>query len=638
MAWFSPYILADGQVDTRSLDTILASPRFAGKQGEELAVALWQWLVDAKEGFYHFLAPTEEPGETLTADPVKDPLRLLNSYGYGLCGNVAMLFAGLYDWSGGRSRVVGVPGHTISEAYWGDAWHLIDCDLRAFHYKRRDKGQRTGDSQLQDECFEVASLHDLVTMPEIVGDPVRKSDPYYMSDEHARAIQKHCYEPGQERYLPHYFYRLGSTDYCLRPGESLTCYYQPQGRFYWGREWGAWIKGDQLRSFVGPKDKKDETRRYANACIRWRPNLQSDLEEVGVKCHGFEKTPVGLRAGSVAGVVRYRLVSPYVICGRYEAADPQRRRFDALLVRVNATAAPVLTIATPLDCRTGQVSLQQDGDEFFADLTEWADLHYEYELSISLPAGQTLRGIAVDTWCQASPMTLPFWYQPGRAVRLAAGSAWNDLKGRAVLSHTLDLIEELRSAAGQPAGPAQLQQGRLNDSRTHKILPQGGQVLATVAVAPPMSGKIVRLHAMAGMAAAKDPADATGQVVLEAARQPAGPWQTLDCRPVAIDPQEYHFSVEGWQVLRDPAERIWLRVRSPRPVGVWRVRVEYVPDCAERETALDVLLRWRQNGQLRMYTRRLATVEIGKAFVPVAEEGSIQPLHLVLSVPSRRGQ
>ncbi len=310
MSWFTPYILAGSQVDTRSLDTILADPRFADKQGEDLAVALWTWLVDRREGFYHYLAGTEEPGQTLTADPVKDPLRLLNTYGYGLCGNVAMLFAALYDWAGGRSRIVGIPGHSISEAYWGNAWHLIDCDLRALHYKNTEQG------------YEIASLHELVTNPDLVASPVRKSDPYYMSDQHARDVARDCYQPGKDRYLPHYFYRLGSMDHVLRPGESFTCYYQPQGRFYWGRDWGQWIKGEQLKGYTGPYDKKDPSRRYAAACIRWRPDLHTDLDEVGVSCTEFQRADVGLVAASRDATIRYRLVSPYMICGRYETFDP----------------------------------------------------------------------------------------------------------------------------------------------------------------------------------------------------------------------------------------------------------------------------------------------------------------------------
>ncbi len=636
MAWFSPYVLADGQVDTRSLDSILADGRFAGKQGEELAVALWTWLVDRREGFYHFLAGTEEPGETLTADPVKDPLRLLNSYGYGLCGNVAMLFAGLYDWAGGKSRVVGIPGHTISEAYWGGCWHLIDCDLRALHYKKTEQG------------YEIASLRELVTHPEMVASPVKKSDPYYMSDEHARDIAQNCYRPGEDVYFPPYFYRLGSMDYVLRPGESLTCHYQPQGRFYWGRDWSHWIKDEQHKGFTGPYDKKDPSRRYAAACIRWKPNLQADLKEVGVSCNGFQKAAVGLTARTAEAVVRYRLVSPYVICGRYEGFDPGRKRVDGLLVRLNASGVPVVRIATPRNGRVSQIPLQQEGDEYWADLTEWADLHYEYELTISMPAGATLRGIVVETWCQASAMTLPQWCEPGRQVRLATGSAWKDLQGRAVLPQVVDLIERLRMGEGG----ARLEKGRLNDSKTRKILPEDGQVTATVAVEPPVASRIVRLHVMAAMASVKDESAAKGEVAIEMATSPEGPFRVLGCRPVQSHPQEFHFSVEGWARLAEPAEKVWLRLRSPQPIGVWRVRMDYEParDMAApfgfargpHDTAmaagggrpLEVLFRWRHNGKLRTHSQRLGPGDVDRPFVPVTEDGTVQPMHLVLSVPS----
>jgi hypothetical protein len=508
-----------------------------------------------------------------------------------------------------------------------------------------------------------------------------------MSDEHAKDIAEKCYVPGTDRYLPHYFYRLGSMDYVLRPGESLTCHYQPQGRFYWGKDWGHWIKGDQLRSFTGPADKKDPSRRYAAACIRWKPNLHMDLDEVGVSCTGFGKAAVGLTAKAPVATLRYRLVSPYMICGRYEGFDPNGKRVDALLVRLNASTAPALTITTARNGRSANVPLQQDRDEYFADLTAWADLHYEYELVISMPAGAILRGLAVETWCQASAMTLPMWCEPGRAVRLAAGSAWSDLERRAVLPHVVDLVEKLRDAcgwhpqatalgggtqasgdsarlpgggtqsdalAGAPARDVRLERGCFNDSPTQKILPQDGQVVATVPVEPPLPGEILRLHAMAAMPAAKD--GPAGEVVIEMATAAEGPFHAIGRQPVACDPEEFHFCVEGLATLPQPAGKVWLRLRSPRPVGVWRVRIDYEPEvhtagagCATHggmaarsvdlpavpeERPLDLLLRWRQDGKLRMHSQRFQPEHLERPFVPVTEAGNVQPLHLVLSVPS----
>jgi hypothetical protein len=49
---------------------------------------------------------------------------------------------------------------------------------------------------------------------------------------------------------------------------------------------------------------------------------------------------------------------------------------------------------------------------------------------------------------------------------------------------------------------------------------------------------------------------------------------------------------------------------------------------------LDLLLRWRQDGKLRMHSQRLQPDDVDKPFVVVTEAGHLQPLHLVLSVPS----
>ncbi len=323
-----------------------------------------------------------------------------------------------------------------------------------------------------------------------------------------------------------------------------------------------------------------------------------------------------------------------------------------MTVRLNASVAPALAITTARDGRTTQVPLQRDGDEYFADLTDWADLHYEYELTISVPSGQTLRGLAVDTWCQASAMTLPRWFEPGCSVRLQAGCAWDDLQGRAVLPHLVDLIEELRIAR---VG-ARLDKGQLNDSATLKILPQDGQIQAIVAVAPPMPGRIVRLHAMAGVQAAREPAVATGEVAIEMAIRPEGPFRVIGCGPVVSDPDAFHFCVEALATLPSPEPKVWLRLRSPQPVGVWRVRLDYEPEiqtagagcathggmaargvglpAAPEDRPLHLLLRWRQDTRLRMYLRRFFPQDLDKPFTPVTEPGSTQPLHLVLSVPS----
>jgi len=613
MSWFSPYLLAEGQVDTRSLSRILASEPFVGKRDRDLALALWRWMIDPQKGFYHWLNPVEEPGEPLAGDPVKDPLRLINSYGYGLCGSAATIFASLYDWAGGLARVVGATGHSISEAYWGDAWHLIDCDLRAIHYKEVEAG------------LEIASLHDLVTRPDLVSKPIVRSEPYYPPTHKPEDVAASVYAPGRETYLPRYFYRLGSMDYVLRPAESLTYYYQPQGRFIYPASWRESVEKRYGEGFAGPFDRLDPSRTYANVCIRWRPRLDVDVPAVGIDASGFEPAGGGLRASRDEAVLTYRLVSPYVITGRFEGGRFGGRRLDAVLVRMVASARPKLRVHTPRD--DAEVELEPTGDNgrFFADLTEFLERHYEYRLDVVLPRGETLYSVAVDTWAQVSLMCLPeFWRQAAKCRLMAGGEC-----GPRVLPHLIDLLGRLRAGIGK------LEQGTLCGEGPDRLVPESGLVSATVPVEPPIEGEILRIHAVAAVKSAPYPTEATGFACLEIATDESGPYVILERRPIWIDKNCFHFSVEAVHTLTQPTRRVWLRLRATRPVALWRVRVDYEPTVANgANVPLDVLLRWRQQGRLKTFTKRFDSPQQDVSFGPVVSGDSVQPMHAVLSAAS----
>lgn len=288
--------------------------------------------------------------------------------------------------------------------------------------------------------------------------------------------------PGDGR--PH-----GLTDYVLRAGESLTWHYQPQNRFCLPAQGGQ--DSAEPLPFISSKDTPGPIPPYDNLCIRWQPDLRADLDdvEVDISCDGFEREAIGLRAQVPTATIRYRLAAPCQICGRYEGFYRAGPRMDGLLVRVNASASPILTLHTPQNGQTAPIPLDRDACEHFADLTHWADQQQEYELSLSLPQDQTLRSILVETWCHTPRATLPAWCEPGRVVRLATGKS------------------------SQPTQRPQ--------------------------VAPP-----------------------------------TGP--------------------------------------------------------------LDLLLRWRHDGKLRTFRKRLTPTDIGQPFVPIPEAGVVQPLHMVLSARSRQ--
>ena len=56
--------------------------------------------------------------------------------------------------------------------------------------------------------------------------------------------------------------------------------------------------------------------------------------------------------------------------------------------------------------------------------------------------------------------------------------------------------------------------------------------------------------------------------------------------------------------------------------------------AAPEDRPLDLLLRWRQDGKLRTHSQQFQPDDLDKPFVPVTESAVVQPLHLVLSVPT----
>ena len=127
MAVTSPRIVREGDTDLSSPEAMLASPPFAGLEGEELALALWRFVVD---GFYHFFPAHEtEYGR----HSVYDPTLLVNAYGFAICGVTANLLGTLCMDAGFAARIAFIRGHEGTEVFYEGRWHFLDGDLKAYH-------------------------------------------------------------------------------------------------------------------------------------------------------------------------------------------------------------------------------------------------------------------------------------------------------------------------------------------------------------------------------------------------------------------------------------------------------------------------------------------------------------------------
>jgi hypothetical protein len=427
---YSPQITKVGQVDTSNMESLVQGiyRQYHAKTPREKAEAIWRfYLTDGrfvKPGmFYHIPGwAYEEP-----VGQVLDPMKLLNSYGYGLCYQDGPLMAATYDAGGFKhSRVWFLTGHTVAEVYYDGAYHMFDSDELGYN------PTGSGPLKLRDVTSVWQLEHDGSIITRNVTGPTTSNPktvdyPWYPADVRAGDMKDlaELYTSINDNYL--YAYRRypeGSTmDFVLRPGERMIRYYRPTpaGTFYLpytydGKDWKILPDFAQfsLPPAAGPRSEKD-ARTWATGKIEYRPtDISSDLtrQENG-------------------DTYIFSMPSPYVIIDAHFS-------MQAIL----PTAEDKLTAATSIDggrtwTESGSLAGPFNGPwEIHAADLPGAHGHrtavsgtYGYRVRFSLhrAAGQSprIQNVFLTTLFQLNPRTLPalapgeneFEYHAGKDVR-----------------------------------------------------------------------------------------------------------------------------------------------------------------------------------------------------------------------------
>ena len=285
---YSPHVLKKGQPDTsdpRSLAQGIFSQAGA-RTSREKAEAIWRFFLTdgrfVKPGMIYHIAgwAYEEPeGEVL------DPVRLLNSYGFGLCYHIAPLLESMFKAGGfADARVWFLTGHTVAEVFYDGGYHYFDSDMMGYNpigtagpLKERP----------------VASVHQIerdggIITGKLAGathsDAANVDSPWYPADlrAHAMGDLAGLFTSSNDNWLyPFQRYELGHTmDFVLRPGERLVRYFhpEPEGLYYlpYRFDGTAWVEFPQelaqykIRTRDGPQSQKDG-RRWATGMQQYHP-------------------------------------------------------------------------------------------------------------------------------------------------------------------------------------------------------------------------------------------------------------------------------------------------------------------------------------------------------------------------------
>ena len=399
---YTPKVLKKGQPDATDLSA-LAKGIYVGAHAttdREQAEAIWRFFLTdgrfVKPGMIYHIAgwAYEEPwGEVL------DPVRLLNSYGFGLCYHIAPLLESVFKAGGfPDARVWFLTGHTVAEVFYDGGYHYFDSDMMGYNPigTAGPLKQRT-----------VASVHQIeqdatIITGKLAGpkqvDVANADSPWYPADVRAHAIDglADLFTTAKDNWVyPFQRYQNGHTmDFVLRPGERITRYFHPNPaslsylpyRFdgtSW-REFPQELSEYKIRTEDGPQSQKDQ-RRWATGTQEYRP------------------------AVSAAATAVYSMPCPYVIIdASFQMNVVLRRPSDQVSVETSIDGGQNWIHAATLNgphqglwtARPAVLTESEHGSRNAVSGT------YGYSLRITQQGAQ-VSGLTLATRFQLNPRTLP---------------------------------------------------------------------------------------------------------------------------------------------------------------------------------------------------------------------------------------
>jgi hypothetical protein len=232
-----PRMTVNGLYDWYDVKSLVNEITRGCKTDEEKALAIWSWVQ-----WKRFQREAHD-------DSSLNPVRGLNGYGYGICGHTSAWLKCLFTAAGLKARVWELTGHTVSEAFYDGAWHMLDGNVKVFYL---DRDNRT-----------VASLATLEHDKWLIERGIHPRDPWFRGPDppernrefvHYIISDKDNWESDGYDYEIKKPYTMAMT---LKPGERLLRWWKPV-----------------LEKFEGRDKDPLVPERYANGRLIWEPDLK----------------------------------------------------------------------------------------------------------------------------------------------------------------------------------------------------------------------------------------------------------------------------------------------------------------------------------------------------------------------------
>jgi hypothetical protein len=590
---YAPRILAPGIADMYSLRTFAQFDRWRDLSGDAKAYEVYRYLADTHTGLFHMNVVAEGEDALSEFVEIRDPVKILNVYGYAYCGILGPTMAGICEGIGlGPARTVVLPGwsHVAAETYYEKEWHYLDLDVRAVF--RRPDGR-------------LASLAEARKDPSLW----RDQGPLFFPNDPLDATRA-VYE--KTTVEPYYgFQQTGHTmDYVLRPGERLTRWWQPQGgRWHHLAEYNdqPWLRRLLESPPRGPKPNHPDFTVYnhGNGRFIYEPQLTDAYADFaqGVEAHSnVMATSDGLRPRQPgSGAAEFEVRSPYIIVPCVGELDRRDDDTQAAILEWNGrhvswdiSCDNGLTWS-PIEAREEQAT---DDASTTIDLTRWVSGRYGYRLRCTLggDAGDAcLRRMKITTWVQLAPASLPALRRGRNAMRLVTGDHYG-LSTRVV---------EVRSRAGDPN---QLHKYLVAPPEDYDPTRTTARIRGpvTVKVTPPLGTRVAWFTATGQFATHQQAAAAQTRNSMAYAVGDTEEFETIYAADVPTYTQHWHYNAAREVMLDVPAEVLRVRYTGDPALNNFAVYAHCLSTRPLLSLPLEVTHCWTENGEPKQFRTTLS--------------------------------
>ena len=319
-------VVSDKNPDLSSVEAVLASIIKPEMKEQDKAEAIYNFLIRHS---YHHMPPEEPMADTLKSRPyngenakVMDATKLLNVYGFAICGSISWIEDYYFNAAGMWARIGGVDGHTVCETKYDGKWHHFDVDMMGF-CRRKEDGT-------------VPSVDEINANKDLLLEKHSKQPEGYFKYDSPQG-EWACLQGGIHDLMYGRKVSVHSMNLSLREGETLARYFKRQ----WGPKFQFYIPPNadsEYRKTLINQHKDGPARpetwyifreadqaRFGNFEMVYEPPLKKQSSLDGL----FQKTNVA-----------YNSAAPY-----FRPRTPRIRPKSSTIITVPTVARAVRTIS-----------------------------------------------------------------------------------------------------------------------------------------------------------------------------------------------------------------------------------------------------------------------------------------------------